>query len=254
MITDFFQTERAGFAGDWHGNTGWALSAIDFFHEQGIRTIYHVGDFGVWGGTDGAAYLRKINTRLLKHDMLILVTPGNHENYNMINKWPRNIYGFQNRKDLDRLWVIPRGQAWKHNGALLASMGGAASIDKGMRRLNKSWWPQEAISDKDIYNLKVNLWGRPVHVLLTHDIPAEVDVGPRYGMLPVDIEKYSQDQREQLSKAAAIARPEVIIHGHWHRSYSRMTKFDYGQTMVHCLDMDGSPHNIAVANLSLIHI
>lgn len=35
-----------GLAGDWHGDTEWALDALTRFAEVGVTTVHHVGDFG----------------------------------------------------------------------------------------------------------------------------------------------------------------------------------------------------------------
>lgn len=53
-------TERIVVAGDWHGNTDWALHVIGEANERltrdnpmASRIILHLGDFGVWPGTGG---------------------------------------------------------------------------------------------------------------------------------------------------------------------------------------------------------
>lgn len=246
----FFETKRVGIAGDWHGNSLWAMSAIKFFHENNINVIYQLGDFGVWGGDAGAKYLRKMNKRLVENDQLLIVTPGNHENYNMINRWPLNEYGFQQRSDLTRIWIAPRGKVWEHNGTMIASMGGAASVDLEHRTINKSWWIQEAITEKDIEALRFSMEDiHKVDILLCHDIPLETKGGMSKWPLPEHIEYYSYQQQVKISEAVEIAMPDWVLHGHWH--VSRVTGYDalHGPVTVVGYDMDGTYSNIGWMDL-----
>ncbi len=46
---------RVVFAGDWHGNLLWATSRIQSIGSSGVKTILHVGDFGIWPGPPASA-------------------------------------------------------------------------------------------------------------------------------------------------------------------------------------------------------
>lgn len=241
---EFFLTSKVGFAGDWHGNTGWALSAVNILHAENIKVIYHLGDFGVWGGENGSSYLKKINNRLIKNNQLLIVTPGNHENYDMIDVWPTNEYGFIQRKDLERIWMAPRGFLWEHNGVRVGSMGGAGSIDRESRTIGLSWWPQEAITDDDVKTLEYNMLEKgwdSVEVLIVHEAPVEslstIDKWP----VPIHLELYAKESQIRVSRCVDIAKPRWTIHGHWH--VARI--LDIGSTTVIGLDMDGRYANLA---------
>lgn len=251
MFTTFTR-DRAGFAGDWHGNTGWALHCLDVFDSHDIKTIYQVGDFGVWGGQDGAAYLRKINTRLLKNGQDLIVVPGNHENYDMLDKFPINEHGFMQRPDLDAIQFAPRGHAWTHNSTRFVALGGAFSIDKNLRTPGRSWWPQESITEANVQTLKDNmdkkLW-LVADVFLSHDIPAGVDVGHKAFNLPVELEASANRQRVLLRHAVDRARPATLVHGHWHKRIRTILQGADYATVIHGLDMDGSQHNMMIADV-----
>jgi hypothetical protein len=257
MFTTFTR-DRAGFAGDWHGNTGWALHCLDVFKSHDIYTIYQVGDFGVWGGNDGASYLRKINTRLNMNNQDLIVVPGNHENYDMLDKFPINEDGFMQRPDLDRIQFAPRGHVWHHNSARFAAMGGAFSIDKNMRTEGRSWWPQEAITPEDVEALKRNLDKRlwlSVDVFLSHDIPAGVDVGHKAFGLPAELEYEANRQRVLLRHAVDYARPRTLVHGHWHKRIRQILigdshTDDSYTTQIYGLDMDVTQDNMIVADVA----
>jgi hypothetical protein len=46
-------------AGDWHGNVDWVGKAIPSIDSgtQEVKTILHVGDFGIWTGVRGRKFL-----------------------------------------------------------------------------------------------------------------------------------------------------------------------------------------------------
>lgn len=253
-----FEAELVGWAGDWHGNTQFALNAISKFADAGVRVVYQVGDFGLWGGHDGAAYLRKLHKRLEQHDMLLVITPGNHENYDMLEKFPLNEHGFQFRADVDRLWFAPRGHIWTHHGAYLAALGGAGSIDRYWRTEGTSWWPQERITEEDIHRTIANFDALnipAIDVMMTHEAPAGVFLGPKGILASPELEHYCYEQRVLLRNAVDHVTPRTLVHGHWHRSIDEVISgvsdkdIDY-RTEVIGLDMDGTNANLMVGELA----
>lgn len=95
--------------GDWHGNDLAALHAIEVAHYEfpNIKKYIHVGDFGFWDtriftnsflrkvdesfannesfptieDEDMRGYVAAVNRTLKKHDIILYVCLGNHENY-----------------------------------------------------------------------------------------------------------------------------------------------------------------------------
>ena len=61
-----FCSPHVGLAGDWHGNTDWAVMCLDLFKDQDISTIYHLGDFGVWPWGD--SYRTTLNDILISNN------------------------------------------------------------------------------------------------------------------------------------------------------------------------------------------
>lgn len=88
----------------------------------------------------------------------VLFVDGNHENFNMLNKYPvkRWCGGKVHfiRKDIIHLM---RGQVFEISGKKIFTMGGATSIDKEYRIPNLSWWKQEEITYDDIEEAEKNL-------------------------------------------------------------------------------------------------
>lgn len=255
-----FDTHFIGFAGDWHGNTKWAMQSLEKFDDENIQTIYHLGDFGVWHGEDGEFYRYAINRRLAENDQHMIVTLGNHENYDLLTTFPLNKEGFAVEYTNPRIWYATRGQLWMHAGLRFASLGGAFSIDKHRRTAHKSWWPQEEITWDNYMALKENMqrldWSH-VDVFLSHDLPAGVDVGPKAFTLGDHLENEAQRQRKILREAYDYALPQYGFHGHWHKylvndhvGVNAMTGFSY-QTTIYGLTCDGMARNLAVAEIKI---
>jgi len=215
-----FTDPRTLIAGDWHGSYQWALMVFEEADKQGIKTMYHVGDFGVWPGVGGHQYRATLNSWLHAHDSKLIVTPGNHEDYTQLESWPTNSLGFIVEWDLPDIWYCPRGLVWEHAGTKLGSLGGAFSIDKNFRNPFTEWWPQEEIKWDDVKSLLTNMkyqnW-ETLDVLLTHDIPAGLSVGYKVFNLAPELEAESYRQRIILRDGVDIVMPKTIVHGHWHK-------------------------------------
>lgn len=143
-----------GFAGDWHGDTGWAVGAVRRFADAGVQTIFHVGDFGIWPGVAGDAYLDTVERALRARGAVLAVTPGNHEDYDQIGALcPRTEHHWSFLGDVGwlrpHLAVFPRGHRWTMPSGsgirTFVSLGGASSVDRSFRTPLIDWWPQEAI-------------------------------------------------------------------------------------------------------------
>jgi hypothetical protein len=257
LLKAFTGTPAVGFAGDWHGNTGWALHALRTLANEDVSVVYHVGDFGLWGGQDGASYLRKVNSVLTLNNMLLVVTPGNHENYDMLERFTLNKEGFLYREDVKHIWFAPRGHVWQHGEANIGSLGGTGSIDYRQRKLGKSWWLQEAITTADVDTLRFNfLEGKldNLDVMLTHDSPAGVNINKSRLTGDPDIDNYLNHQRILIRNAVDIAAPRTLVHGHWH-IYLNETLEGINEHMipytteVFGLDMDETSHNMMIGNI-----
>lgn len=214
--------EVLGVMGDTHGNVLWTTGAIRRLSERGVNRILHLGDFGVWPGPSGEKYLRRVNAALSETDSLMVVTLGNHENYNRLEKslGPASLDGdFQQLPGYDRILFAARGQHWNWEGVEFCSLGGANSIDRHYRTPHVDWWPQESISLGDVYR---TIEAGTADIMLTHDCPEGV---PILGELAQHSEdagwsaealKYAQESRVMLRQAVDAVRPELLLHGHYH--------------------------------------
>lgn len=221
-MTLSIRTNYIGVAGDWHCNTGWVKRTIFAFHSAGIKHIFQLGDFGIWGGHDGASFIRKIAKWLDLNDQYLYVTPGNHEDYVRIAATPiEEEDGTQWYQGNSRIKLLPRGfrGVFQTNDKEVdwLSLGGANSIDFKGRREGISWWREESITVGDIY--KVAEKGH-AEIMFCHDAPAGVSLildkkSDKFGWHPDEIH-YANSGRETLRQAVDTVQPRVLFHGHYH--------------------------------------
>lgn len=249
--------DTVGFAGDWHGNTPWARYVLGYMHRQGIDCVYQLGDFGVWHGQSGQDYRNALQADLDEYGQLLIVVPGNHENYDLLNSWVTAEDGLIYEPENPSILYTPRGHIWTHNSVRLGALGGAFSIDLEMRKSGVSWWSQEEITESDVDSLIDNMdrlgW-QTVDIMLTHDIPAGCAVGSKTFNLPAHLENESYRQRMILRRGIDAAAPQFVLHGHWHKLLINeingisLNNFDY-LAEVYGLGGDGDFNNVAVAEL-----
>lgn len=158
--------------GDTHG---FYDDTLDRFAAAGVKegdTVIICGDFGfVWSvGSESEINLKK----LAKEKFTILFVDGNHENFDMLERYPVVDYcGGKAHKVADNIYHLMRGQVFEIDGDKYFTFGGAYSIDRYMRTEGYSWWPQEKPSPEEYKEAGDNLEkvGYKVDYVLTHTIP-----------------------------------------------------------------------------------
>lgn len=203
-----------GVAGDWHGNTRWAVHALTCFHEAGVSEVWHLGDFGLW--PKGDRYLNDVEGACARLGITILVTPGNHEDYDQL---PAG--GGTAKRMRDHIIFLPRGHRFELNGWTVLSFGGAPSIDFEHRVEGVSWWPAELPTEEHV---DIAIAGGPCDILLAHDssdAPHVTDPVDRIlrsnaaGWSDRGL-AYARTGRERLTRLRAGVKPQILLHGHYH--------------------------------------
>jgi hypothetical protein len=209
-------------AGDWHGETEWAQQIIRFASQRNTSTLVQLGDFGIWPEAGGPKYVRKVNLACEKNDVDLIVVPGNHENYDRLDKLEIDSNGWMVNPEWSRIKFAQRGHVWQlPNGMWAAALGGGGSIDRNLRVEGKTWWAAEAITMGNVESLMSNLTaaGDPqIDVMFTHECPAGV-YRPSKGhavWITSEVEYYCYQQRIILREAVDRVNPSSLYHGHWH--------------------------------------
>lgn len=165
--------------GDAHIPTDIGKLTTARFPEQRQTTksdfVIICGDFGgVWDGTRSDAYwLSWLN----KKPWTTLFIDGNHENFDLLNKYPVvDLFGGKAHQITPSIFHLMRGEIFTIDGLKFFAMGGAVSHDRMYRTEGKSWWKEEmptddqyrnALSNIDMHNWKVDF-------VLTHCAPDSI--------------------------------------------------------------------------------
>lgn len=138
------------------------------------------GDFGVpWKTTESWRNLAKIDQELLTfYDALpftIAFTDGNHDNHEMLAKFPVSSWmGAPAHFISDSVIHLMRGEIYDLDGLKMLTIGGAESFDRETRTPGIDWWPDETITQKDVYRAMRNLDEKVngvVDLIVSHEAP-----------------------------------------------------------------------------------
>lgn len=210
--------------GDTHGGIQHIAYKARMAQEFGCDRMLIVGDFGMWPGHDGVAFLDAVNMAAHEYNQYVFALPGNHEDHVQWDKWldmglPTSS-GFTYIRD--RLLISPKVHNWKWGARRFFICGGAVSIDKRQRTPGKSWWENETFSQDDLASV-VKYKGPEIDYLFTHDCSDHTIWRNR---LKPDFE--SQMNRQRIDKAIAALRPRMHFHGHMHDKYDWVNTRSHG--------------------------
>ena len=216
IITSY---NKIAFLGDLHGNTNNAYKLIDYIMEHdNPDLLIQVGDMGVMGELF-EKYLNKLNKKLESYNIELWFIDGNHENFNWLLNKVKNPHGLNTITP--KIKYIPRGTMLTLGKKNFYFCGGAFSIDKFMRTIYKSWWPQETLSKEETEELinyyNENYSNYKIDYFISHDTPLfEHYQDDSIFMKQSDFyEDYSH--KMNLSKLYELTNAPKIIHGHYHK-------------------------------------
>lgn len=179
--------------GDMHGDKERLFAVTKDLKADDFLIV--CGDFG-FIFRDDAAEEKTLNDIENKISATILFCDGNHENFDKLFKYPtKEWHGGKIHRIRKNIVHLMRGYIFSLEDHTFFVFGGAASIDKYMRREHVSWWPDELPNDDEykraIATLKENNF--KADYIITHEAPKEValkelffQTGDRYGALHPD--------------------------------------------------------------------
>jgi len=225
--------------GDTHCNADFVLNAIQACVENGVGTIYQLGDFGYFPKDDrGQMFLQIINKSLQRNNIKLYWLGGNHDDYNDIeaNEWR---YANDFCMVRPNIFYIPDGHSWEVSGVKFVSVGGGTSIDKDYRIKGVSYFPQEFVSQRAVDRAIGN---ETADVLLTHECgkqPSDHQWNHRKADLSSDIVTMIDQDDRRIAEVRAQLKPQIQYHGHHHVGY---TKISPEETMIVGMSWDGDPN------------
>lgn len=152
-----------------------------------------LGDFGFFPQVDNSY------TQIEAGKTVVQFLDGNHEDH-----W--SLQNLKNPEIAPNVFYMKRGTVTTlSDGRNVLWMGGASSIDKSQRTLGADYFPDEAISANDIYNLP----DVEVDIVLSHTLPNE--------MTPVEaIASYKDPSTDALSYILERYQPSLWFGAHYH--------------------------------------
>lgn len=163
--------------GDIHGEYDLRKFGKKEFPEQKelSRSDYMIicGDFGLlWDESKTEKYWIKW---LDSKPWTTLWIDGNHENYDLLKKYPIESWNGGNiQKITNHIYHLCRGNMFELDGKKIFAFGGAESHDKEYRVLGKSIWLEEMPTQEEMAygrrTLNANHWA--ADIVVTHSMPS----------------------------------------------------------------------------------
>ena len=162
---------RIVLTGDTHG----ILETGKILKNQESNNKLGQDDYLIICGDCGVLWDEETKKESIKHfasfGTNILFVDGNHENFDMLNSYPIEIWnGGKVHKLADNVIHLMRGQVFEIFGKKFLTLGGADSSDKEYRQEHISWWGDERITTDDINEAQKNLAkvDHKVNYVITH--------------------------------------------------------------------------------------
>jgi hypothetical protein len=218
---------------------------------DGYKVIVHVGDLKVlWYDEypdypEAGAFTSELALLLDELGLVFIFVDGNHDVHPKLRALLPNADGFGVISD--RLLYAPRGHRWSLGEVRFGALGGAYSIDRWRGTEGSDWFLEETTTPDDVEALGA----QPLDVLITHDVPAGIDVESMFD-IPEWMERESYIVRSLLRDAVRATGPKLVFSGHWHQ---RRTGLMPGmETRVHVLDKEFTAGNAVTLDLATLAV
>ena len=212
--------------GDTHGDT----AALRMLSKQLLPgdMLFVAGDFGFVfrDDDDERAFLDDMDGFLQKTDGYIIFVDGNHEHHRALNAFPVEEWnGARVHRIRSRIIHVLRGEILQLKGKRIFCFGGAFSIDRAYRELNKTYWEEEIPTDQDYQNGNQNLGAcnYQIDYAVTHTCP--LDLIRRLGGYHAAAEERQLQNYLQYVSDMISSTLKKWYFGHWHRDMELGEKF-----------------------------
>lgn len=228
-------TDKIAFVGDWHQDSMYAIKALKQMRLDGVKTVYHTGDF-MYVGKGMKPFLKAVNDYAKLGDMTVYFVDGNHEDHvRLLSLKHKDGLGWLE----SNVAHIERGHRWEIDGLRFLGLGGATSLDKHYRTEGVDWFPEEAVSYAQAVSVMA---GGETDVLISHDCPHIVRIpGLNDALWRPDALEVAIGHRKIMTEVVQAVNPTHIFHGHFHTKYVAEVQLESGlYCLVNGLDCNGS--------------
>lgn len=216
--------------GDTHGEIVDVREAYKAAKDNNCDAIVQLGDFGFWPRQMfGPDFIKGCSRLATEHDIPLYWVAGNHECFKSIHE-QFGRYGDSPVEHADGVYYLPFGHTWEWEGVKMMAMGGAASIDRRMRTISETWFPEELINDEDVSK------AQDCDIIFSHDSPVNPLEIKGHSFV---IDEDSEFCRQQMRKIVSVSKPDLVMTGHYHIFCDSEYLRDGGYTRVVNLDCNG---------------
>ena len=207
-----FRTNSVILLGDTHSeNTTYEILNIRIHNGS---DVFHVGDVGLGFGNEmfamqnARSWLDRINKLCQKLDIRLYLNRGNHDR--------PDVWG---EPSLSHVFLVKTGEIGIFpNGKKVLFVGGATSVDRFVRKVGESYWPNEITEDSQEVPL--------VDFVFSHDCPDYFNhptaTLPRsYGWYverDVSLMDDCKAQRDKMARIWQESGAKKAFYGHFHNS------------------------------------
>jgi len=211
--------------GDTHG----CISKSDLDKFKGLKKediVIVAGDFGFVWDADIEAAKEKIEREFRQYAEfygVICFVDGNHENFELLNKLPREkkYKGTVGVVDTN-VYHLLRGETYTIERKKIFTFGGANSFDKGNRIPYVSWWKEEIPTVREFSKGLAALKKRrnKVDVIVTHTCSSSLfEEMNREGLFNYKTDSDERCIREYFGMIAGKVKFDKWLFGHFHEDY-----------------------------------
>jgi predicted phosphodiesterase len=232
--------------GDTHGNNDYQKISLWKPEDAEHKYLIQLGDWGgLWstkndkqGYKKDKEHLTKWMKKSIKNNFTLLIVPGNHENWDLIDELPEeemfgsivkylDVYHNFHQTYMGKIYILKRGHVYNIENKSFFVFGGAVSIDKDYRTLGIDYWEHELATyeeyEKGFEELeKVN---NTVDYVLTHTCPLNVMSDIIHKTVYTE-GKYSDPTSKYLMEIYKQINFKEWHFGHFHTD----VKNDYSET------------------------
>ena len=216
--------DSALLVGDVHGFIPDLEFVLGAARDRGHPVVIQLGDLG-FDPLHNPALVHAAATARDRYGVDLWFLDGNHEHHELLRVRagvgrPLDDSARPPVELTPGFVYLTRGSRLEIAGRSALALGGAISLDRRSRAPGVTWFPEEAQSADD---LAAAITGGPAEILLAHDAPAGwvvpgTESPPRRPFwreeLPV-----AERHRHRFALVLEVARPALVVHGHYHRAY-----------------------------------
>lgn len=196
-----------------------------------------VGDFGLL--YDYSDFLNLTNEIFKKINKKLIFIDGNHDDHHYLQSLKEEFTDIRSN-----IQYAKRGAILSINNKNILFVGGAFSIDRGLRELNYDYFEEEVLSLNEYEEILNKLKDKKIEIMVSHDTPSFFSHLNRNGVYKtMEDWEISTKHRNYLQNIFIASGAKINIHGHYHKRFEYDLLYDGKEYKEVSLDANIGPLN-----------